>query len=39
MTLSALPASTAMNKLHHRPNNKNDKKNIRNALVQGDFGI
>lgn len=38
VTLNSLPTGTAKSKLHHRPNNS-DKKNIRNALVQGDFGI
>ncbi|CCH44462.1 Morphogenesis-related protein MSB1 [Wickerhamomyces ciferrii] len=33
-----LPTATGTNKLH-RTNNKNDKKSLRNALAQGDFGI
>ncbi|KAH3675646.1 hypothetical protein WICMUC_002563 [Wickerhamomyces mucosus] len=32
------PTTTVKNKLHHRPNNSN-KKDLRNALTQGDFGI
>lgn len=38
LAIGSLPTTGAHNKLH-RVGNKNDKKNLRNALTQGDFGI